>query len=65
MDETTAKLIETVPTMAVLIYLLYKEGQKTERLLAELLAQSKEHASNLVQMAIAGISRRQEDLQDK
>jgi len=61
MDQQTLNFIGQMPIVAILIYLLYKESAKTEKLLADLLEQSKLHANNLVQMAIAGYSRREED----
>jgi hypothetical protein len=53
-------LLERLPTMIILIYLLYKERQTVDKLLERILEQSKEHANNLVQMALTGLDRREE-----
>jgi 3-methyladenine DNA glycosylase AlkD len=61
MDQQTLNFIGQMPIVAILIYLLYKESAKTEKLLVELLEQSKQHANDLVQMAVAGFNRRGEE----
>lgn len=61
MDQQTLNFIGQMPIVAILIYLLYKESAKTEKLLVELLEQSKQHANDLVKMAIEGFNRRAEE----
>jgi hypothetical protein len=38
--------------------LLYRENARTEKLLAQLIDQSKEYTNNLIKMALAGFDRR-------
>lgn len=61
MDQNVVNLIGQFPIIAIVIYLLYRESLKTEKLLAELLEQSKQHSKDLVEMAINGYGRRTED----
>jgi hypothetical protein len=65
MDQQTLSFLGQMPIVAILIYLLYKESAKTEKLLAELLEQSKLHATDIVKMAIAGFDRRAEEEEKK
>jgi hypothetical protein len=58
MDPETLNVIDKLSTVAILALLLYRENARTEKLLAQLIDQSKEYTNNLIKMALAGFDRR-------
>lgn len=43
-----------LPVIGILIYLLVREGNKSDKLLGEMLLMSRQHAKDLVEMACHG-----------
>lgn len=52
------ELLKQVPTIAVLLYLVYKQQSLIDKLLDKLLAVSKENSNSLLQMVASGYDRR-------
>jgi len=52
------ELLKQVPTIAVLLYLVYKQQALIDKLLDKLLDVSKENTNNLLQIVAAGFDRR-------
>jgi len=58
LDTQTLNIIDKLSTVAILALLLYRENARTEKLLAQLLDQSKEYTNNLMKMFEIGFDRR-------
>jgi hypothetical protein len=57
MDAETIQAIAQLPIIGVLIYLLVREQAQKEKLLDQLCVQAAQHAKDLLELAIRGLSK--------